>query len=248
MKSDLPPVHVINLPRASERRERMRASLSAAGIPFAFVEAVDGSSLTADELKRFYSLSKTFQRIGRGLHPNEIGCSLSHSRIWEWMVNESVPEVLVLEDDISPLPVLREVLRSRFEWLPPDWRLVNFAYDMATPLPIKTLPSGHLAHLSVCTFDKVVMRAGAYLINLDGAKSLLRHAHPVTLPLDDLTGNASLLGVPVYGISPRIACWDESIESTIWTDQTMDNFIKESRGNMVGFILRMMARFRKFLR
>ena len=43
---------------------------------------------------------RKLEKFGRELTPGELGCSLSHIRLWEKMVKENIPEVLILEDDL----------------------------------------------------------------------------------------------------------------------------------------------------
>ena len=59
------------------------------------------------------------------------------------------------------------------------------------------------------------------------------------MPSDDLVGDARFLGVLVYGITPRVAMWDQEYPSAIWTDTTREGFTEESRGRISGILRRL---------
>jgi len=176
-----------------------------------------------------------------------MACSWSHIKIYEMLVKRGPDEVLILEDDIDLAPEFADVLACRESWLPPNWRVVNFAYDMARPISVATLPTPKLDHLSLCRFDALVGRTGAYLLNREGARSLVKAAYPIRMPPDDLLGNAEFVGTSVYGIAPRIAMWDDEFHSTIWTDTTREQFAEMSRGSLHGISRRLRRRSRKLM-
>jgi glycosyl transferase family 25 len=241
-------IYVINLARCSDRREKMTRMLGKLQLEFEFFDGVDGAQLTPEQISSVYKPTAAFVRLGRELHRNEMACSWSHIRLYEMMMREGIDSAVVLEDDIDLSDEFSQVLAARRLWLPSDWRVVNFAHDMAKPIPISAIVTPSLAHLTVCRFERVVGRTGAYLINKQGAESLLRHAYPVRMPPDDLAGDARFLGVQVYGITPRVAMWDEAYVSAIWTDTTREQFAENSRGGLGGIMMRLYRRARILLK
>lgn len=239
------PIFVINLARSPERRQKMVRQLDAQLLAHEFFEGVDGAMLSSEEIDSVYSEAATFDRLGRSMPPNEMACSWSHLKVYQKMVDEHIAEALILEDDIDLSGDLSLVLSSRSEWLPSDWRVVNFAHDMSQPILLYPIAVTGLTHLQVCRFERVVGRTGAYLIRLEGAESLLRHAFPIRMPPDDLVGNSEFVGVHVYGLVPHVAMWDDNFQSTIWTQMTRDQFSAKSRGGASGIVKRLRRRIRK---
>lgn len=93
-------VFVISLEGHSQRRDRARAELDAAGVPFEFFDG-----LTADAaIER-----GTFERIdvdeflintGRRETPGEIGCFASHRELWKVAARLGEP-IMIMEDDFA---------------------------------------------------------------------------------------------------------------------------------------------------
>lgn len=103
-------VYVINLEVAGERLAFMTKQLGEAGVAFERFPAVDGRALSEEELRRVSAplLQRLF--MGRKLLKGEIGCALSHKRIWEKIVEEGEELACILEDDVTVLPGLAKQL------------------------------------------------------------------------------------------------------------------------------------------
>src|SRR5512147_1760848 len=109
MIAALPPIWVISLARAPERREFATAAFEAVGLPFEIVDAVDGIALT-DEQRACYSPWRASYEYGRGLGRGMFACSMSHMVAWQRMLREDLPDVVVFEDDTRPLDTFAQVL------------------------------------------------------------------------------------------------------------------------------------------
>lgn len=93
-------IYCVNLKRSHERRKAMEAQFAKYGLKHEFIEAVDGSQLTDEHVRKVYSLWRTRFRRGKGLSRGEIGCALSHIGIWKRVIADGEP-VIVFEDDIT---------------------------------------------------------------------------------------------------------------------------------------------------
>ncbi|XP_033127179.1 procollagen galactosyltransferase 2-like isoform X2 [Anneissia japonica] len=96
-------IYLINLKRRPKRRERMIKSLHELSLNYTILDAVDGKQLTDDKLKEMgidmldgYK-DPYHERI---LTKGEIGCFLSHYKIWVDVVEKNYEQVIVLEDDV----------------------------------------------------------------------------------------------------------------------------------------------------
>ena len=71
-------VHVISLPHALQRRERME-KLLAQHFDWQFFEAIAGSSLSLD--MDFYNQQQRLKIFGYDMQRNELACFLSHREL-----------------------------------------------------------------------------------------------------------------------------------------------------------------------
>jgi glycosyl transferase family 25 len=210
--SALPPLWVISLTRATQRRVAVSQAFAELGLQIEFIEAVDGRSLTAEEVDQ-YSDRRALFEMGRGLSQGMFGCSLSHLRVYERMLEERVPVVAVFEDDVQPTADLEPVLRS-IDLLPPDWQVVTlhslFASSRPEPVGGDLIAGTH----RVCRYRRSVFGTQGYLINLDGARRVLDVAYPVAFPPDELLFRRRPANLKRYGIEPTVLVHD-SVESEI---------------------------------
>lgn len=100
------PVYVINLERSKERLARMTQVLTAAGINFERIVAVDGAE--PDDLRSncgaVYDAARNRRDYLASLSTMEIACMLSHRKAWAHFLRASeAPTAIFLEDDVEPL-------------------------------------------------------------------------------------------------------------------------------------------------
>jgi glycosyl transferase family 25 len=226
---------IVNLERSHDRRASITHRMTALGMPFERVVAADGQALTGSQLAR-YSPRAAFARIGRDMHPNEIGCCLSHIGIWQDMVARGDDQVLVIEDDMLLDDDLPDIVRS-LEWVPSDANIVNLSWDMANPVGLAPISSQRF----MCRFDREVMRTGSYILRRRGAMRLLENAFPIRMPVDSYMGDETNAG-PIYGITPRPVRWNDAMPSVTWTDSTRESFAAASRSSLKGLFLRVVNR------
>jgi collagen beta-1,O-galactosyltransferase len=94
-------IFLINLERRPERREKMEEILRLVGIEFKRIEAIDGHKLSQKQISEIKFLPGYFDPFHRRpMKLGEIGCFLSHLKIWEEIVGNGLQRAIVLEDDV----------------------------------------------------------------------------------------------------------------------------------------------------
>lgn len=201
----LPPVFVINLARDTVRRAHMDAVLARVGLSATFVPAVDGRSLQAADRAR-YDPARALRVYGKPMLDAELGCYLSHDRLWQRLLDEGHAAALILEDDIEIDPALPGVLADLLAC--PDWlvvRLHTMRGRVLTPRraafrgrEVATLRDGAgLFRLRTHTLG-----AAAYLIRAEGARRLLDYGRRIALPIDQTMDRFWENGIVPYVVRP----------------------------------------------
>lgn len=199
-------VFVINLSRDQDRRTHMENLLKSINIQAEFVSAVNGKALTLEE-KRAYDPKKTLRFYGVAMLDNELGCYLSHYRIYEKMVKEKLPYALVFEDDIDIQPTLPSIVNELVADKHAPWLVVRL-HSMRPKLVeaktkkfkgkiIKALQHGALIQLNTHALG-----AGAYLISQAGAQRMLEYGAKIFMPIDQTMDRFWENGITPFIVRP----------------------------------------------
>ena len=205
-------IFVVNLESSADRREFIGSQLKGLDLLYEIFPAVDGRKLPQAEVDAAYDASGAVDFFGRELTRGEIGCSWSHLNIYRKMVEESIPEALVLEDDVILGQDFKEVL-SRRALFPADWELVFFSHNNAVASVWDRLPI--FDKYKLVKFVEHPNWTSGYLIKLSGAEKLLKAGFPIRMPADWLTGNRLGLDIRIYGIKPVCVPQNKEFQETI---------------------------------
>jgi glycosyl transferase, family 25 len=101
--------HVINLPRSTDRREHVVTQMAQLGIPYDFVDAVEGRAMSSQERAELVDESAVAEHP-HWLTPGTIGCTLSHRAAYQQILDSGDEVGFVVEDDIVLPPGTAELL------------------------------------------------------------------------------------------------------------------------------------------
>lgn len=118
---EMPSIFVINLKTQVERRRFIEDQLNSIGLNYELINAVEGVNLNQTEL-RGYNKDLAVKNNGEEMVAGEIGCALSHIKIYERMVREDIKQCVVLEDDVVLPENFNEIVK----------RACNSKYDYVT--------------------------------------------------------------------------------------------------------------------
>ena len=201
---DIPKIMVVSMSSSMDRREHMERVLSRLEVEYEYIDAVDGKRLNKHEVESCYESIAAKECIGRDLTAGELGCALSHKKIYQRMLKENISEVVVLEDDVALCEDFVKILRYRQQF-PKNWELVLLGHgdSRVTGRGAYSCFFGkkHLFdEYHVVCFPHLAYGTVGYIINLAGARRLLEQLNWITMPIDHLTGSRK--HIEVYGIEP----------------------------------------------
>lgn len=196
----------------------MAGRLSRLGLKFEFVDAVDGSASSPPELAARSHSRDTLRLLGRNLTPGEIGCGLSHLRLYRRLLDSGLEEAVILEDDVILDPALPAFLRQRHR-LPEKWELLHLHVGLPRA-PFSIWGARKLSEQLRCVRLTIPVNGSfGYLIRRAGAEKLLQHSRNrcgdvVRVPADVLCGGSLKTGLRLYGIDPAVVLHQDG-ESTM---------------------------------
>ena len=195
----LPPIYVISLARAAQRRADIVARLNTAGVEYEITEAIDYKTLNMDEHKHRIREDVHIKRYQVGIAPGTIGCVMSHMNLWRRIVTEQTPVALILEDDAiwdsAFFDVVSKVVSS--EW---DYDIVMLSH-VGVSKKLRVLEDlTNTRHL--VSYRRSGWITAAYLIRLPGAVKLLPHCQQITSGADALLRENWRTGLRTYNVKP----------------------------------------------
>lgn len=175
---------VINLDRSKERLESVSKQLSAQGLSFQRIPAVDGRKLSPEQLSRLeapYNAPEKFV-FRKALWPTEIACFLSHAACWEKLVNSNCDWALIMEDDIVLSPRFK-LFAASSEWIPHGVRVIQLHGFRQT----FTVGDGYPVHDTelLRIIRPTPLGSLAYLIHREAVAYALATYMPIPAPVDD---------------------------------------------------------------
>ncbi|KAM8793865.1 procollagen galactosyltransferase 1 [Eudromia elegans] len=181
-------VFMINLERRQDRRERMLRTLHEQQIQCKVVEAVDGRAMNASAVAALGIRMLPGYRDpyhGRPLTKGELGCFLSHYKVWQEIVERGLQKSVVFEDDLRFEIFFKRRLMNLMQDLEQeglDWDLIYIGRKrMQVEHPEESVP--RVRNLVVADYSYWTL---AYAVSLRGARKLLA-AEPLAkmLPVDE---------------------------------------------------------------
>ena len=201
-------IFVISLESASDRRRSVRAQFRAAGLPFRFFDAIDGSrELDAG----FEGIDEAVYRLNtyRDPLPGEIGCYASHVSLWRHCVELGEP-IVVLEDDCrleghfaEALGVVGSLIQE-FGFI----RLQGFGRSVGFKSALKSRVLGSVRGHSLHYLSSVPLCLLGYAVSPSCAARLVAASRRIESPIDKFVQRTWEHGEPIFALSP--ACVSDS--------------------------------------
>ncbi|WP_169777455.1 glycosyltransferase family 25 protein [Campylobacter mucosalis] len=215
-------IFVINLEKDTQKRDDFVKNFSRFSLDYEFINGIYGGGISESELfKLVYDYKNCFLTKG------EIGCALSHLKIYQKMIDENIPYALILEDDAGFSDEFCEILAKIDEFLSKkdDFELVclmqledacfkNLTIKIDKNLRLYKFSSGFRTH--------------GYIITKTAAAKLLKLNTPIILESDMWLQFYELSGLKIYTLSKDVIFTTDKdgANSSIGTQERL-NFAKQ---------------------
>ena len=229
----LPPVFIINLPESIARRARITAQLSVIGVTPIILPAKRGTQADLETSGYRGWMRRLF--YGRDLLVGEYGCARSQLAVYQYIVENNIPQALVLEDDAlvdaAKLSAILAALEGCVKKAGMFYDFVRFLDEEKVrqqARPIATL----LPDVTLYRALKQTGGAYGYLVTQRAARQLLKDGQRLWRPIDTMHAQAWLSGLQVFVVNPSPVKPDHEIESTIGA-------VRFNKKNQLGGFLRL---------
>lgn len=207
-------IYIVNLKKDKKRKKNILNELKKQNLKnYKFISAVNGNKLKKKEINSLISKEKNFiNPINTNMSKSEIGCSLSHIKIYKEIVKSDIDYALILEDDAFFLNKFTKNLKKFIS--------INFKYKKQIILlselrefykiPIDKEKDYEIVDVTNAYFTH------SYFINNEAARSLLHFNFPVKTVADNFIIFKIYCGIKITGLNPYLLSQDKKkFESSI---------------------------------
>lgn len=174
------PVHVINLPHRTDRKEKIIQELKTHNITnYTFVDAIHGDTLNVDQMLEDKLVDFKHRRLKKG----EYGCYLSHLKVYKSILESSDELHLIIEDDAHFVKhfkdrfnrILKKVESSEWD-----------VFYLGVNCDSENYKQGKVLNKTLGLYypDNPVWGTHGYLIKKETIKKIENILSPITLPID----------------------------------------------------------------
>ena len=236
-------VYVVSLKDSVDRQKSIITQCEKLDINPIFIEAVNGKSLSESEISQYCNQEKAKQLYGRELLLGEIGCALSHKKIYQKIVDENIPYAVILEDDAIVESDIKRVVSLVIEKnISCDVVLLGHNRGFKNKEVIDSVDSLWWQHslnkkYRLGRLVKGGLGTYGYMISQKGARRILDFLeyNDLYLPIDKITSNTNI--VEVYGLLPVVITvakqFDSLIENTNFRGKNRDGEVIYEIGKLI---------------
>ncbi len=210
-------IFVINLEKDIARRESISRQFEELGLDYEIITGVYGASLSSEERLRDYNDRKALWLRSRPLVNAEIGCALSHIKVYKAMVERGIESALILEDDVILPPNLKLFL---------DEVENKLDTKQASVWLLSPAEGFNVTEVSISIDQTYSLRpyktgfyTSSYLLTLSAAQALLKELYPVSDVADCWLRMQRYKVVDLFAIDPPLI---EQDQDTFGSSTTSD--------------------------
>lgn len=201
--------YIIHLERASARRKQVDRMVEACPMPADIVHAVDGHSLSPEEVSQYYARNRHEPRYPFELKRGEVGCFLSHRKCWRRIVDENLDAALILEDDIE---IDKRVFDRALAIARNHVNEVGYIQFQVRPVPTNATIIAVEGEAQLVRPEPTQLRTSAQFVSQSAALKLLELTDVFDRPVDTYLQMHWLTGIHLTSATPS-GISDQSLNS-----------------------------------
>lgn len=170
------PIHIINLPHRTDRKEKLLSELKRHKVEnYVFADAVNGADLDIEAMVARGDVDFSHRQLKRG----EYGCYLSHLNVYKKILDSDEEVHLILEDDVYFVPGFVKKL-NRILDVEDEWDIFYLGYN-----PISDdFREGEFITKDVYRPKNMFYGTHAYIIKKKTIEKVMHLLMPIVLPID----------------------------------------------------------------
>lgn len=211
-------IYIVNLKKDEKRRENIIREVKKQNLAnYEIVDAVDGNELNQNELNNAtFKNKRHLNPWNSKMSPSQIGCALSHIKIYEKFIKTEFEVALILEDDAI---FVRDFTNNLKQLI-----LKNFKFRKQIVL-LSELKEFHSKALDSADNYEIVNVSNAffthaYMINKEAARSIISFNYPVKTIADNFVFFKIYCNIKIIGLNPYLLDQDKkSFKTTIKSEE-----------------------------
>lgn len=215
-------IFLINLDRDQDRLKFADSQLRRQQLVYERFSAVDGNVLSESEKRSSADPFRCWCAYGQMLRNGEIGCGLSHYRIYRKIIAEELGAACVLEDDVILEARFREQLEYAFE-------NIDCSRPQVFLLSNHTGETSEIREIRKAESD---MFTEGYVITRPAAELLLNVNVPMIVPCDHWGRWVKYYGLELFHVFPTVC----SQNKRDFASNTLDDTVRDV--NAMPFLFR----------
>ncbi len=233
------PIYIVSLKQEIKRRKHIESQFTDLNIPFKFFDAVDKNSLPQVLNKHLLSFNN------HSLTTGEKGCFYSHYLLWQKMLNENLPYMVIGEDDMVISNKLNQMLFNLDDIMDKCDILKFETMELVTLITEEKITILESSGLKIQRLNYAHLGTAGYVITNKMAKQLCDFFHNMVInkPIDQYLFVDFVYSHKVFQTIPALAIQedvlyknDESVlhsqiqqERKMKTSSTIEKILRETK-------------------
>lgn len=221
-------IYIVNLKKDKKRRTNIIKEMQKQKLDnYEIIEAIEGDKLNKNNLRTVtFKNKKNLNPWNSKMSSSQIGCALSHIKIYKKFLKTKYEIALILEDDAIFLHNFNQTLQ--------DFIIKNFKYNKQIILLSELKEFYSKALVSNGNFEIVKVSNAffthSYMINRNAAKAIKSFNYPVKTIADNFVIFKLYCNINILGLNPYILDQDKkNFETSISVDPIKEKKILRKR-------------------
>ncbi len=184
-------IYIISLIKNRERANDVIKGLNKLGgifLNYSLFDAVDGSKLTKVEINNYLSIKAQYTLKNPSTYDEiravgEIGCYLSHYKIWEDIILNDYKNCIIFEDDAFTKENY-EIIMNYIDTIPNDYDIAYLGWWTRYSFEYNKKNNNWLFTDKLEDNKFMILGTYSYILSNSGAKKLITKALPIDIQVD----------------------------------------------------------------